>query len=64
MKIFKALKWLFCNAPLNITNGTEPMKCDYCGEEDGGIWNHEVAGFKICQRCMKKAFDNTLKTAP
>lgn len=60
MKIFANLKWLFTNAPTNITNSTEEMFCDYCGESDGGISNYTVAGLKICSRCQKKAFDKIL----
>jgi hypothetical protein len=59
-RIWKNLKWLFTNAPTNITNGEEEMFCEYCGKSDGGIWNYQVAEFKICQRCIKKAFDSLL----
>lgn len=62
-KWFKNLKWLFSNPPTGITEITDPLKCDYCGAEEG-IWQYEMPGYRICQRCMKKVYDSVLLKAP
>lgn len=64
MKWLRNIWWLLTEAPTSLTDASDKvLVCDYCGETDGGITFHHTGDFKICQRCMKKAFDRVLRAS-
>lgn len=52
-KLWDFIKWIR-NAPTGITATTETLYCDYCGREDGGIWNYDGVLIKFARNVERK----------
>lgn len=60
MGIWKNIKWLFNNPPVNLQTVGKVPPCDYCGTIKSDRW-HVVGVYCICERCRKNVFDSVLK---